>query len=71
MTERVIAMALYLYDGPITGFNRCLANRWLGTTYAVSPQKARCNLAYRYKKQNNLLPNAKIELPGKIVMIEE
>ena len=33
---------------------------------AISEKKARCNLAFQFKKQNNYIANSKINLPGKI-----
>lgn len=62
-------MKQYSYDGPVMEFGRCIANRWQATTSATSENKARSNLAYRFKMQNNKIPSAKITLPGKIVVI--
>lgn len=62
-------MKQYSYDGPVMEFGRCIANRWQATTRAASESKARSNLAYRFKMQNNKIPSAKITLPGKIVAI--
>lgn len=62
-------MKQYSYDGPVMEFGRCIANRWQATTSAPSEKKALSNLAYRFKKQNNKIPSAKITLPGKIVAI--
>ena len=64
-------MNLYSYKGPVVEFDRCICNSWSGTTYASSEKKARCNLAYQFKKENNKTASAKITLPGKIVRIEE
>jgi hypothetical protein len=64
-------MRKYSYDGPVMEFEKCIANRWQGTTYAVSPNKARSNLAFRFKKQTNRTARAKITLPGKLVVVEE
>ena len=63
-------MNLYLYDGPVMVFNKCVRNRWKGSTYAVSVEKARNNLTYRYKKENNLTVNSKVELPGTLVLVK-
>lgn len=60
----------FAYDGPVLEFDKCVANRWQASTYAPSDKKARSNLVYRFKKENNRAPNAKISLPGKIVMID-
>lgn len=56
----------FVYDGPVMLFDRCVAYRWTERTFAPSEQKARSNLAYRYKKQCGLSSNAKVILPGKI-----
>lgn len=63
-------MNQYSYDGPVMEFDRCIANRWKASTYAVSEKKARSNLTYQYKKRNNKLPNTKITLPGQLILIK-
>lgn len=62
-------MAKYIYDGPVMEFDKCIADHWKGETIASSEKKARSNLTYQFKKQNNRLASAKITLPGKIKMI--
>lgn len=64
-------MNLYSYDGPVFEFDTCINRRWKGTTYAVSESKARNNLTYQYKMQNNLKPRTKISIPGKITLVSE
>lgn len=59
-------MKQYSYDGPVMAFGICVTNHWEASTYAVSEDKARNNLAYQYKKQTNKVPSTKISLPGKI-----
>ena len=61
----------YVYEGPVTIFNKCVTNRWKASTYAESAEKARSNLSYRYKQMNNLTANSRVELPGKLVMVDE
>jgi hypothetical protein len=61
-------MTLYSYSGPVLEFDKIVANRWCGQTYAVSESKARSNLAYQFKKSNGKVPRSKITLPGKIVV---
>ena len=63
-------MNRYYYDGPVLEFERCIANHYRASTCAVSEKKAKQNLAYRFKKETNRMPNAKITLPGKIIMVE-
>ena len=45
----------YIYDGPVLMFGRLVAGRWTGETWAESKNKAKSNLAYQFKKSNNLL----------------
>ena len=59
---------LYSYDGPVLEFDREIARRWRGQTYAASEARARSNLAYRFKKETGRIPRSKIILPGKIVL---
>lgn len=63
-------MQQYTYNGPICIFGRCVESHWKGTTYAISEKKARSNLIYQYKKQTGKTPAAKVELPGKITLVE-
>lgn len=63
-------MQQYTYDGPVAAFGRCIEHNWHGSTYAVSEKKARANLEYQYKKQTGRSPNSKVELPGKITLVE-
>lgn len=56
----------YKYDGPVMVFGQCVASHWRGETTAESESKAKSNLAYQYKSQNNLVPGAKVTLPGEV-----
>lgn len=60
---------LYFYEGPVCEFGRCVQNVWRGQTLAVSEKKAKSNLAFQWKYQNNRLANTKVELPGEIRII--
>ena len=62
-------MDQYNYDGPVMEFDRCVSNNWRGTTYAASEKKARSNLAYQIKKQNNRIASTRISLPGKLMRV--
>lgn len=64
-------MNRYSYDGPVLSFKKCVTNRWCANTCAVSESKARNNLTHQYKEQFALEANAKITLPGKILLIEQ
>lgn len=59
----------YKYEGPVMEFDNCVSNRWTASTYAPSEKKARSNLTYQYKKQNNKAASTRITLPGKIVLV--
>lgn len=56
----------YVYSGPVLAHGVCVANKWTAETWAPSEKKARSNLVYRFKKENNRLPGTNVELPGKI-----
>lgn len=60
----------YIYDGPVMEFNNLIAEHWKGETYAPSEKKARNNLIYKFKINNNRTASAKISLPGEIKMVE-
>ena len=62
-------MHKYKYEGPVMVFGICVMNDWKGETTAVSEAKARSNLAYQWKKQNNRVAGSNITLPGKIEMV--
>ena len=64
-------MNLYSSTGPVTMFDRCVSNCWKGETYASSEKKAKSNLIFQYKKQNGLIPASKVNLPGKLVKLEQ
>lgn len=59
----------YKYDGPVMMFDNYVAQHWKGETMAPSEPKAKCNLAYQYKKENKLESRVKITLPGKLNII--
>jgi hypothetical protein len=62
-------MNQYIYDGPVMQFETCIADRWQGTTWAISEKKARSNLTYQFKKHSNYISDARITLPGKVEMV--
>jgi hypothetical protein len=59
----------YIYDGPVLVFDKCVADHWRGETMAPSEKKARTNLAYQFKKQNNKVGGTKVSLPGTITKV--
>ena len=63
-------MNRYMYEGPVMEFEHCIAHSWKASTFASSEKKARSNLTYQFKKSNNKMPNTKITLPGKLVLVQ-
>lgn len=63
-------MKLYSYDGPVLEFDRIIANHWKASTYAESEKKARCNLAYKFKKDTGRVSRTRITMPGKLTIVE-
>lgn len=59
-------MYLYKYEGPVMMFGVCIMSNWKGETMAVSESKAKSNLAYQFKRQNNRIAGSEITLPGRI-----
>lgn len=62
-------MPKYIYDGPVMEFNTCIADHWKGETIAPTEKKARSNLIFQFKKNNQRIPGSKISLPGNLKMI--
>lgn len=60
-------MNKYIYEGPVMIFDRFVTKDWSGETIAVTEKKARSNLIYQYKKQNNLVPSSRVKLTGKLI----
>lgn len=60
----------YTYEGPVLEFDRVVSERWYGSTYAKTEQRARCNLTYQYKKQFGKTAASKITLPAKIQLVK-
>lgn len=63
-------MKQYSYKGPVLEFDKIIDNCWEASTWAVSPDKARSNLAYRFKTEHGKVPRTKISLPGKLVEVK-
>ena len=63
-------MNKYIYNGPVIEFEKCIANHWEASTYAISEKKARNNLIFRFKQETHRAPYTKISLPGKINMVD-
>ena len=61
-------MNRYSYCGPVKEFDSLIMNKFEAETVASSEKKARSNFAYQFKKKYNRSANAKISLPGKIII---
>lgn len=59
----------YAYDGPVLEFDKLVADHWKGETMAPTARKAKSNLSYQFKKQNNRLPGVKIILPRTVKIV--
>lgn len=59
----------YSYNGPIYIYDRMIAPSWSLQTYATTEGRAKANFEYQAKMKLGLLPNAKIRLPGKVVLV--
>lgn len=59
----------YVYDGPVMIFDKLVADHWKGETIAPSEKKARSNLTYQFKRQNNRIAGSRVSLPGQIKMV--
>lgn len=64
-------MKKYFYNGPVMYFDNCISNCWYGSTCANTKKKARSNLEFQFKKENNYNPNAKIRLSGEMIIESE
>lgn len=60
----------YTYVGPVEVFGKCVAHKWIATTYAPSAQKARSNFIFQFNQANGRLPYSNVNLPGKILLAE-
>jgi hypothetical protein len=63
-------MNQYVYKGPVMEFERCITSQWSASTFAPTEKKARSNMTYQFKKNNNRIPSSKITLPGKIQRVD-
>lgn len=53
------------YSGPVVDyFGKVIATSWRAQTTAPTKERAISNFKYKFKKENGIVPNARIELPG-------
>ena len=60
----------YKYEGPVKEFDRIISDKWTAETRAVSEEKARNNLAFRFKAMTGRSRFSKITLPGELKIVE-
>lgn len=70
MPKKKMELHRYLYQGPVMEFDRCVESNWKAETVAPSEAKARSNLMYQWKNENGKIAQCKIELPGKLKIID-
>lgn len=61
----------YTYSGPVLYFGRVVAPNWESQTYAASEKQATSNLIYQFKKKMGYIPDVKVSLGKKPVLVEE
>lgn len=60
----------YAYRGPVLYFGRVVADNWESETRAVSEKQAISNLIYQFKKTNGYIPDVRVTLGKKPVMVD-
>jgi hypothetical protein len=59
----------YQFKGAVLEFDKIIDDRWVATTWAISPKQAKSNLLYRYKQETNRAIGSKLSLEGKITEV--
>ena len=57
----------YRYSGPVYEFDKLLVSKWEAETIAPTAAKARSNMIFQFKKQNNRTAATRITLTGDII----
>lgn len=58
----------YIYEGPVFKFDFLVVRNFKTETMAPTIAKARSNFKHQVKKLLGLMPNARVELPGRITI---
>lgn len=61
-------MNRYIYKGVVYAFEKIVSRRWEAETRAVSPEKARSNLKYRFRNQHGYSKTVPIDLPDSLII---
>ena len=72
MSERTTARPrpermLYSYEGPVFHYDCLVGNNFKAQTVAISPAKAKANIAYQFRTQIGKTNQYKVSLPGSLV----
>lgn len=59
-------MKKYTFSGAVLVFGRIATDDWSASTMAPTKRKAISNLKYRFKMQNNYIPETPITFEGEI-----
>lgn len=62
-------MHIWKYSGEVLMFGKVIARNWHGETSAETKDKAKSNLLYKFKKENNLQPWVKVTFVNDISLI--
>lgn len=66
----ILLMNKYIYNGPVMVFDRCVAGKFVAETVAPSKEKAKSNIIYQFKKNNNLVPSARVSILADNLILE-
>ena len=62
---------LYAYEGEVYAFDSLVMTEWKAETWAVSEEKAKANLKFRFRNEYNLSKITPLLLPGRFKVIAE
>ena len=62
-------MEKYFYEGPVKLFEKIIIEHVEDYTVAATKNRARANLEFRYKQRLGYTRGAKINLPGKLTIV--
>ena len=57
----------YMFNGAVKVYDRLAEESFKAETYASSVGKARCNIAYQFRKKANIASHVPVTLVGDIV----
>lgn len=57
----------YMFNGAVKVYDRLAEESFKAETYATSVGKARCNIAYQFRKKANIASHVPVTLVGDII----